>query len=1057
MGVVYKARQLGLNRIVALKMILAREHADREQLARFRGEAEAIGRLQHPHIVQIHAIGEHQGQPYFSLEFVEGGSLADRLKGAPQPPRPSAELVERLARAMHAAHQLGIIHRDLKPANVLLLDAPPGSDTGLGVGVFGIPKITDFGLAKNLDANLDAQEQTQTGAVMGTPSYMAPEQAASQKDRLGPPTDVYALGAILYELLTGRPPFRGASVWETIRQVQHQEPVRPRLLQPQVPLDVETICLKCLEKEPRNRYPSAEALADDLRRFRNGEPILARPIGAGERLWRWAKRNTALAASGLVAALAVLATLATLSVAVVVVGRSRDQAFELAGEKAKLAQREGELRQQAERDAAQLRFQGAYHRCVQDGAPTGILWLADALAKTPEDAADVERDIRVQLAAWSRSVYPLYAIGLDQKTLAFSLDGRSLLTAGNDRTVQLRDAASGQPVGKPLVHDKEVAMAALSADGRTAFTAAGATGHLWETGTGRPLGPPLQHENPIVAATFRSEQTLLTLSKVGQLREWNVQACTVRSAADLRPGDSVHLAAFNWDATKVAVALMNKPVVKVWDVAQRQSLAVSDVFEVADHPAINSFNSITALAFARDATPALIIAFHNGRLQRWDVSRRQSEGLADLDVPIDAIAVCPNGRILGGGCNWNEVAVWDSVSGKALRWPMPQPGSARVAFSTNGEVLAFGDPSGTLWLRRLHTLAAGSILVKPPVYPLVAAALSPDGAQALLGTSNGVAVLADAATGIAQPADRWLRHSPPFVAALAFSADGNTVATGGIDSVILWDAGSGKPLGEPLRHDAMLSGVVFSPDGKALVTSRRDGMVQQWDIATRQKIGAPMSHNHQVWIPALNPDGKTVLVPCGDGTAPVWDLAAGKRIGEPLRLPDRGKPSGFKAAAWSADGKRAATGSYDGRLDIWDMTSRQPVGPPLLHPKMIYAVAFSPDGRAVLTGCDDGMARLWDVGARKLIGEPLRHRSRVIGVAFSSDGKRILTASQNGAVALSMGPMPVLGEPARIMLWAQVITGLELDGSGGTRRLDATTWQARRDELHKLGGPPHLP
>ena len=311
MGVVYKARHLALKRIVALKMVLDGAHAGADSLARFRAEAEAVAKLQHANIVQVYEVGESQGRPFFALEYVEGGSLDRKLKGTPQPPREAAELVEQLARAMHAVHQAGLVHRDLKPANVLLASGGCQLLDSDGAGAISrtpagakleclrppltgfVPKITDFGLAKDLSGE---SGQTASGAIMGTPSYMAPEQAAGKVREIGPPADVYALGAILYELLTGRPPFKGANVMETLMQVIHVEPVPPVRLNPQTPRDLEVICLKCLHKEAARRYDSALELAEELRRFRTGEPIQARPAGRLERGWRWCRRNPAVAA-----------------------------------------------------------------------------------------------------------------------------------------------------------------------------------------------------------------------------------------------------------------------------------------------------------------------------------------------------------------------------------------------------------------------------------------------------------------------------------------------------------------------------------------------------------------------------------------------------------------------------------------------------------------------------------------------------------------------------------------------------------------------------------------
>jgi serine/threonine-protein kinase len=297
MGVVYKARQGGLDRVVALKMILAGDHAGPFELARFQSEAKAIARLRHPNIVQVFEVGEHDGKPFFSMEFCEGGSLDRLLSGNPLPPEKAASLVRTLAEAMQAAHEANVVHRDLKPANVLLTGGSIGPLGPIGpigpIGPMGpieqqlVPKISDFGLAKRLDADA---APTRSGIVIGTPSYMAPEQARGEKD-VGPAADVYALGAILYELLTGRPPFRAPTPLETVLQVISDDPVLPRLLQPRLPRDAETICLKCLQKSPVGRYASAQELADDLGRFLSGEPIRARPVGRAERLFRWCRRN----------------------------------------------------------------------------------------------------------------------------------------------------------------------------------------------------------------------------------------------------------------------------------------------------------------------------------------------------------------------------------------------------------------------------------------------------------------------------------------------------------------------------------------------------------------------------------------------------------------------------------------------------------------------------------------------------------------------------------------------------------------------------------------------
>lgn len=349
MSVVYKARQLALDRTVAVKMVLTGTHVGPHVLARFRAEADVIARLQHPNIVQIFDVGAAAGRPYFVLEFVAGGNLAQQLHGRPHPARSAAQLIETLARAVQVAHAGGVVHRDLKPANILL--APPTQDLGIGAQkaekpqerslerslANAVPKIADFGVAKCTDGDgetLALRHPTATGEFLGTPNYMAPEQAMVPHQTVGPAADVYALGVILYELLTGRPPFRGESPLDTLLQVLHHDPLPVTSLQPNAPRDLETICLKCLRKEPHKRYGSALELAEDVQSFLRGEPIRGRPVGVMEKLWRWVRRHpvpAGLLAAGLLAPLVALTTLSLLSTRLV-----RSSALESAAQQAEL-------------------------------------------------------------------------------------------------------------------------------------------------------------------------------------------------------------------------------------------------------------------------------------------------------------------------------------------------------------------------------------------------------------------------------------------------------------------------------------------------------------------------------------------------------------------------------------------------------------------------------------------------------------------------------------------------------------------------------------------------
>jgi tRNA A-37 threonylcarbamoyl transferase component Bud32 len=455
-GVVFQARQHRPQRLVALKIL--RNDAGREEQARFRAEAEAAARLQHPAIVPIYEVGEHDGQPFFSMEFVEGGSLSRHLADGPWTARRAAELVETVARAVQHAHEGNILHRDLKPANILLDGA-------------GQPRIADFGLAKCLDADV---HHTHTGQVLGTPSYMAPEQAQGNRD-VGPAVDVYALGAILYELLVGRPPFRAATPVETLVQVVHTEPIPPRRLNSAVPRDLETISLKCLEKGPGFRYASAQALADDLRRFLDGRATVARPLSAPARLWRWARRRPSTAALA-------LALLLVTVLGVLTAGWQWREALASARAEATArqdaeaqARSEANARRQVERLLAGALVDQATNHADAGDVALGLHEFMEALEHAAGDP-DLERVCRCNLASWfDRVVRERAALKHSDWIweVAFSSDGRYVATASKDRSARVWDASTGNPVGEVMKHEHPVWSVAFSPNGKYVLTGSG--------------------------------------------------------------------------------------------------------------------------------------------------------------------------------------------------------------------------------------------------------------------------------------------------------------------------------------------------------------------------------------------------------------------------------------------------------------------------------------------------------------------------------------------------------------------------------------------------------
>jgi formylglycine-generating enzyme required for sulfatase activity/tRNA A-37 threonylcarbamoyl transferase component Bud32 len=431
MGVVYRARQIKANRLVALKMIRAVEHASPIERLRFQIETEAVARLQHLHIVQLYEAGEVRGQPFFSLEFCDGGTLTEQLRKEPPTPNEAAALIETLARAMHYAHLRGVVHRDLKPGNVLL------------AGAEKVPKISDFGLAKRIDA--EARDVSRSGAVMGTASYMAPEQAAGKVRDTGPAADVYALGALLYECLTGRPPFAGQQ-HVVLASVLNDEPAPPSRLAPKLPRDLETICLKCLNKEPARRYASAEELANDLRRFLAGEPVRARLVGAVERAAKWARRRPALAGLLSVTLLA-LAALTVLTGSLVVARSDAENRRKDAEKQTGIAQdEERKARQEADKAKKARDFLVSIFELSDARTQTGTLTprqiLDDAEKRISKDFAG-QPELQAELQT---AIDRVYAKITQNAPLAMILEVR-----GKVQLQSMRDARQ-RPVSQALLY-----------------------------------------------------------------------------------------------------------------------------------------------------------------------------------------------------------------------------------------------------------------------------------------------------------------------------------------------------------------------------------------------------------------------------------------------------------------------------------------------------------------------------------------------------------------------------------------------------------------------------
>jgi tRNA A-37 threonylcarbamoyl transferase component Bud32 len=651
MGVVYKARQIKANRVVALKMILARAHATLEQKARFQIEAEAVAALQHPNIVQLYEVGEFDGLPFFSLEFVEGGSLAKKFKGLPRSPKQSAQLVETLARAMHTAHQAGVVHRDLKPANVL-------------VGKGWVLKVTDFGLAKQLDA----PGQTASGVIMGTLSYMAPEQAGGRSKHIGPAADIYALGAILYELLTGRPPFRAATQMDTLLQVLSEEPIPPSRLNPKLARDLETICLTCLRKDPARRYASAEALADDLRRLRTGEPIAARPVGRLERAVKWTRRNPALA--GLLASL-VLGTAVATFFAV------------RANENAAVGMiKAAEAEKQANRADAEARR--ATQKQTEAEKQTGRADTEAALAKQnaikekeAQTRAEKEK-LRAENALWINQASRAWQQNRKNEiiySLAISGDGRRIISAGEYRTVKVWDAATGQALRILRGHTRETYSVAISGDGRRIVSADEyGTVKVWDAATGQEKLTLRGHTSNVKSVAISADgRRIASGGGYGTIKVWD--AATGQALRTLQGHTlGVYSVALSGDGRRI-VSGGGDQTVKVWDAATGQALLT-----LQGHK-----HHVTSVAVSGDGR-RIVSGSEYRTVKVWDAATGQALlTLRGHTRNVKSVAISNDGRWIVSGSDDHTVKVWDAATGQDKLTLRGHAGQVRsVAISCDG-------------------------------------------------------------------------------------------------------------------------------------------------------------------------------------------------------------------------------------------------------------------------------------------------------------------------------------------------------------------------------------
>jgi WD40 repeat protein len=1096
MGGVYRARDLTLNRVVALKLMLAGQFAGEREVKRFRTEAEAAARLDHPNIVPIYEFGELEGRPFLSMRFVDGTNLADQLAGQPMDPRRIAQLMSTLARAIHYAHQRGVLHRDLKPANVLIDSA-------------GQPHVTDFGLAKCLDSK---DGLTASGAALGSPNYMAPEQAAGHPERLTTAADIYSLGAIMYELLTGRPPFRADTPLETMRKVMDEAPPAPRVFHKWADRELETICLKCMEKEPDRRYSSAQALAEDLERWMRHEPVLARPIGTIGRLKKWTQRNPRTAALLVLCGLAIVAFFVGQTVMSVRLHRANTR-VEAANVNLTRSLYETQWRQADEAARAEehgeaiARFSHFLRENPSDADAAArllsllsscnfpVLLVPPLVHEAPVTALDFNRTgdrlatassggiarvwnvdsgkLEIELAhpapinnclLCGENDHHLLTVSSEPKARLWDLDSRRLISelelgrlndyrtlpaaettrdhrrvAMNVRSnvLEVLDTETGVWLQPGLVFPTEISRFAMSADGQLLAVSSTSELRLYKFGSEQPLFPRVELANPPEDIQFSDDGRWLACSCLTNV--WVMNTSTGLKEPQFA-ANAFRIAFLG--RTDRLITAPNHPTapMSLFDPHTGRNCGSpygQPDFDAQWHgPLLFSVRDLSTSYFVRLLDPA--------------TGQPQVEPFIH-DGALSVARLRADGRVVATASQDRTVRLWSAEMRQAEPLTLAHGRTVWEAqWSPSGERVMYTYFAGNRAELGFSNSRTGAVDASPAELDGVGrgfAQWSPDGTR-VAATMDISAVIWNAHDG--RPLSPPLRHNGKTLVHCAFSPDGELLATAAEDGTVrLWDGHTGKAINPPLIHSQEPLKITFSSDGGRLATACLDGTIRVWSVPEGKLVLGPLHHSGICWVAAFSPDNRWLVSASSDSTAQLWDA----RTGQPVLPPFRHESPVFWAS-FRPDGRAIATCTDFGTARVWDTATGQLVAGPMKQPGRVWYVKWSPDGRFLATTCDDGAARVWDARTGQLAAQPFRNGDDQLRRAeFSPDGQRLLTAGFDGTakiwdLALLRPPLPV---PDWLALLAESLGGKRIGPKDSLESVPGDAFQLARKRVEQWG------